>query len=754
MSAAEIADGSAQKAQPLPGDGGPAERIVSQMASSTTPLSDDDLDQLCAVLWESTDSNTTSMQAWLRLASSSGSQALAAAVCQFAFGAWMRTMLLLLSQRPELGSSTKLDDMQKWMDDHGGLLSAHDNLSPSPIFMSVLLKCTAPLAANNNYPGRTVAQVVELGATWAASHGLWVVLEGLGLGLRDTPTASTPAAAAVNAAAASLGVTCCGASALRQTTHESILKHDAYALIGWLDGSHLVPGGPSTQQAAQSAVGPRTQWRPLQCGPRGATACCGSDTHPLAELMTHMESFDVSESWMPAGGGGSMSKQLVQLLMCCPLPSAAQWATQRIIMPALQDGGSQHAGAVITRGGLVMPLCAVGELQLAQQAMGQAGGEGPDQVQLGTALMLAAYSGHADCVRWLVEEQGVPVDTFVAEERLVTALHAAAFAGHVGVIDVLLAAGASTALVFDEYGECRNPAMHCACAGGHIAAVRRLWEAGATAQSDQPQQHLDIPHAITCAMQSGSPEVIQFVVDNCGPSDHEVRHAAVECCWLGKSAHPLRVLYSMGHAPSSVQNACVMRTCQYGTAAMLRELLQLGFDFSMVGAIGQVASGSATDSAEKLELLQSHGGWLSLDDVGKGRASILYPMACLMNLPSPLLGMVQRTGRCKDFGDGTSITSMAGHQSRSTGMSVPVGRSFTSGYQRMLVAGADPKAVDGDDRGAMTQLLMSMGGQREDPVEVRNLVSFGMDTQKGRGRTWPRHLTVTADRRLKELYLE
>lgn len=106
-----------------------------------------------------------------------------------------------------------------------------------------------------------------------------------------------------------------------------------------------------------------------------------------------------------------------------------------------------------------------------------------------TALHLAAYFGHADIVRILLDE-GVDVGPVADNDSRVRPLHSAVAGGHADVVDQLLDAGADVD-VRQEGGF--TPLMGAAAAGSE-GLVRRLLDAGAdaAARTDDGKTALDL----------------------------------------------------------------------------------------------------------------------------------------------------------------------------------------------------------------------------------------------------------------------
>ena len=103
----------------------------------------------------------------------------------------------------------------------------------------------------------------------------------------------------------------------------------------------------------------------------------------------------------------------------------------------------------------------------------RAGANLPD-AQGYTALHYAAYSGHLDAVRYLLDI-GADVTAVSLDPLRNTPLHAAASSGHAEIVRLLLAAGADLeALQTGDW-----TALHAAADRGHAVVVAALLESGA-----------------------------------------------------------------------------------------------------------------------------------------------------------------------------------------------------------------------------------------------------------------------------------
>jgi ankyrin repeat protein len=144
-----------------------------------------------------------------------------------------------------------------------------------------------------------------------------------------------------------------------------------------------------------------------------------------------------------------------------------------------------------------------------------------------TALMAALYRGHHEIVDLLIAS-GAPLDVFAAaatgrvaelETAIVpgaslagysydgwTALHLAAFFGHVEAVRLLLDAGAPVSAVSSN--SMRNTPLHAASAGGHSASALLLIERGADVHAADAGGHTPLH----IAAENGLADVVRALV--------------------------------------------------------------------------------------------------------------------------------------------------------------------------------------------------------------------------------------------------
>jgi cytohesin len=161
------------------------------------------------------------------------------------------------------------------------------------------------------------------------------------------------------------------------------------------------------------------------------------------------------------------------------------------LLAAVQKGHAAVAGQLLAAGASPMARFTAGwnALQLAVKtgqaevlevvlgaAQGSAGRldvDAVDEAAGETALMMAAAEGAEEAVAALLV---AGADVAVQQrEKLVTALHVAAYHGHAGVVGQLLGAGAALGAQ-DANG---HSPLHLACAAGHVDVVAALLKAGA-----------------------------------------------------------------------------------------------------------------------------------------------------------------------------------------------------------------------------------------------------------------------------------
>jgi ankyrin repeat protein len=121
-----------------------------------------------------------------------------------------------------------------------------------------------------------------------------------------------------------------------------------------------------------------------------------------------------------------------------------------------------------------------------------------------TALYAAVYNGDEYTVRWLCERGDARLEC--KDEHGYTALIVACFRGHVGVVKVLLLAGANTG----ARGFCGISALSCAAHQGHITVVEALlWT---LPRYNRATPLKDAGAALYLAAKSGFKDVVNLLV--------------------------------------------------------------------------------------------------------------------------------------------------------------------------------------------------------------------------------------------------
>lgn len=424
--------------------------------------------------------------------------------------------------------------------------------------------------------------------TWAAAYGMWAVLLGADwchTWTYDAPAAVPPAGPIAGRSAPPWLLT----ARSQPSAANELLKAAGYEwahrvepgamdeLLSWLRGRHSI-----------QAVGCKEN------GLRGTTSPSltppWDQPHPLLGLLDHEEMEEFTEVWdiLPAPPGVNSYAAgcvLPQLLLSSACPAARAWAGRQWLPQELQED-EQADTAAMTGTLFTLPLerallCFIiaGDQPAAREAAqgvhGAAGGGNRGQAPFTTGLILAAYMGHANLVRWLLEG-GVPVD--IDGVGYITPLQAAAYAGQVECMQVLLDAGASTTYVTANGYEGGLPVMDHACAGGHQPAVRLLVEGGVTLGfHPPPSDHVHESEPIIAAITSCDVRTYLYILEHSGPQGGVSRRALHKLPTNEVGLRMLLALHSNGQIPTDVQEHCVALWLVQAPFPLLERLLQAGF---------------------------------------------------------------------------------------------------------------------------------------------------------------------------------
>ncbi len=347
-------------------------------------------------------------------------------------------------------------------------------------------------------------------------------------------------------------------------------------------------GAPPAAHAAAAGAEPSPTQRPSSSAQIRATA------HPLVPLVDWSGSDSLGEVWdLPYSTGGyppqTAHHVLPQLLLTSGCAEARHWATVMFVPEALQTLSPVTRPPRELRCAPLPPiacfasLCALGakaEAELAlQMAEQETGGHSlrkeTRNVPFTSGLLLAANQGHTDVVSWLVADLGVPVDS-LGGVGYMTALHAAAFGGHLEAMQVLLEAGASTAFVMPNGYEGGSPAMNHACAGGHLAAVQWLFDRGVPLYQPPPSDHVRDRHAVFDAVTRDHADVAVWVAQHCPAQELDLQLAI--CSLPPQAVNAVIALHSAGFLSHRLQQLCVQRADRSGSQGCLQQLLDAGFE--------------------------------------------------------------------------------------------------------------------------------------------------------------------------------
>ena len=242
-----------------------------------------------------------------------------------------------------------------------------------------------------------------------------------------------------------------------------------------------------------------------------------------------------------------------------------------------------------------------------------------------TCLILAAYFGHTETVRYLVGLKDVDVNHQGMNNQ--SALHSAVQEGHPDVVRVLIDAGASVNTK-DRNGA---PPLHCACRLGHLDIVKMLVEAGAgvcTTDSNGQSclmpasgaghtetvrylvglKDVEVNHkknngvtALHCAVQKGHVDVVQVLIDAGADIDakNEVGRSPLMFASIKGHLDVVKVLVEAGAGVRATNNdgdTCLLIAANFGHTETVRYLVGLkDVDVNHQGTYNHTALHSAVD---------------------------------------------------------------------------------------------------------------------------------------------------------------
>ncbi|GIJ83048.1 ankyrin repeat domain-containing protein 44 [Aspergillus pseudoviridinutans] len=233
-----------------------------------------------------------------------------------------------------------------------------------------------------------------------------------------------------------------------------------------------------------------------------------------------------------------------------------------------------------------------------------------DALQGTTALHLAAYGGHIEVVKFLIHA-GADVNAF--DFPGLTALHWAAYKGLKIIVALLLENGANPSslpyhltdtlrdltakgsmgltAMLDRINDDssllfgRVPPLHCAVAGGHDDIVRLLLDRGA----DLHMEGLGSPYtALETAADRGNAELIELLMNAGAHASQRALNLAV----LSAHIEAAKILLDAGvnaSLPDTLGLLPLNRAASLGHETMIRLLLEAGADVHSVDATGESA---------------------------------------------------------------------------------------------------------------------------------------------------------------------
>ncbi|CAI7618061.1 unnamed protein product [Penicillium pancosmium] len=261
-----------------------------------------------------------------------------------------------------------------------------------------------------------------------------------------------------------------------------------------------------------------------------------------------------------------------------------------------------------------------------------------DALEGTTALHLAAYGGHIEVVKFLIH---AGADVFAFDFPGLTALHWAAYKGHKDIVALLLENGANTSsLPYHLTDTVRDPTakgsmgltamldrtnddgsllfgqvspLHWAVAGCHGDIVQQLLDRGA----DIHMEGLGTPHtALEAAADRGNGELIELLMNSGAHASQRALNLAVS------SAHTeaARILLGAGVNASLSDSSGLLplnRAASLGHETIVRLLLEAGADTNSVDATGESAlhlAASGGHSSVMQLLIDAGASTTSLDE--------------------------------------------------------------------------------------------------------------------------------------------
>lgn len=263
-----------------------------------------------------------------------------------------------------------------------------------------------------------------------------------------------------------------------------------------------------------------------------------------------------------------------------------------------------------------------------------------DALEGTTALHLAAYGGHIEVVKFLIHA-GADVSAF--DFPGLTALHWAAYKGHKDIVALLLENGANpSSLPYHLMDTLRDPTakgsmgltamldrtnddgsllfgkvppLHWAVAGGHDDIVRQLLDWGA----DLHMEGLGTPHtALETAADSGNEGLIKLLMYAGAHASQRALNLAV----LSANMEAARILLDAGvnaSLPDTLGLLPLNRAASLGHETIVGLLLEAGADIHSVDATGEsalhLAASGGHDSVVQL-LINAGASTTSTDERG------------------------------------------------------------------------------------------------------------------------------------------
>eukprot|EP00036_Acanthoecidae_sp_10tr_P016488 CAMPEP_0206303040 /NCGR_PEP_ID=MMETSP0106_2-20121207/9032_1 /ASSEMBLY_ACC=CAM_ASM_000206 /TAXON_ID=81532 /ORGANISM="Acanthoeca-like sp., Strain 10tr" /LENGTH=737 /DNA_ID=CAMNT_0053733823 /DNA_START=349 /DNA_END=2562 /DNA_ORIENTATION=+ len=367
-----------------------------------------------------------------------------------------------------------------------------------------------------------------------------------------------------------------------------------------------------------------------------------------------------------------------------------------------------------------------------------------DPKRQGNALHYAAWGGHLDVLRWLLDEEGASLDDVDIVGN--TALLYAVYGGHRHVVDELVRRGRS---LQERNSKNHNALLQAAC-GGHLDLVKWLLDQGFSLEDAD----LDGNTSLLFAAWGGHLDLIHFLLAN-GSSLYEQNHNGHSIFLSAANGGRIEIvewLLEMGFSLTETNNngdTALLLAAYGGHRPLVERLLRLGASLTDRNGCGFSALLSAANGGQ-LEMAK----WLlengsSLDECDNDGYTSLILAACGGNIELVRFLIEQGASLKERNSNGDSALLLAAYcshrdlvdwllkngaslaEKNNTGMGVLISAANGGNVetvelllQRIAEAGPECQdSIESTDEGGYTPLLLA--AQRGHLDVVKLLAAYG-----------------------------